>query len=154
MVNSTSFLIGCVGAIAPEILRLYKLRSSIRLNWSWGYVLVSIPFMLLGGFVAHILELSNNYAAFYAGISTPFIINAIVKETQQANKSQDISVVKDIPLASDAAPRGRGGEDVATRGKGISDREKEASLTNMQETQDKLSRNKKQMNLQDFFRAL
>ena len=80
--NYQPFLIGCVGAIAPEILRLYRLRSTLKFSWSWGYILISITFTLLGGFVSYILEPSNNYAAFYSGVGTPFIINAIAKETQ------------------------------------------------------------------------
>ncbi len=79
--------------IAPEILRLYKLRNSLRFIWSWSYVLISIVFVLLGGFVAYILEPSNNYAAFYSGVGTPFIINAITKETQGAATPQEILVV-------------------------------------------------------------
>ena len=148
MVNSSSFLIGCVGAIAPEILRLYKLRSSIRITWSWSYVLVSIPFILLGGFVAYILEPQNYYAAFYSGISTPFIVNAIAKETQQASSTQDIPVVQDIPLDSgiNSVPRG-GDEYVAERGKGVgASREKDVPVTP--------STHKKKMDLKDFFRAL
>ena len=90
------FFIGCVGAIAPEILRFYKLRNSLRFSWSWSYVLISIVFVLLGGFVAYILEPSNNYAAFYSGVGTPFIINAITKETQEAVRPQEIPVVKNI----------------------------------------------------------
>ena len=148
MVNSSSFLIGCVGAIAPEILRLYKLRSSIRITWSWSYVLVSIPFILLGGFVAYILEPQNYYAAFYSGIGTPFIVNAIAKETQQAASTQDIPVVQDIPLDSgiNSTPRG-GDEYVAERGKGVGgSREKDVPVTS--------STHKKKMDLNDFFRAL
>ena len=91
--NYEVFFIGCVGAIAPEILRLYKLRNSLRFTWSWAYVLISIVFVLLGGFVAYILEPSNNYAAFYSGVGTPFIINAITKETQGAATPQEIPVV-------------------------------------------------------------
>ncbi len=57
--NYEIFFIGCVGAIAPEILRLYKLRNSLRFTWSWGYILISIVFVLLGGFVAYIFEASK-----------------------------------------------------------------------------------------------
>ena len=92
--NYHFFFIGCVGAIAPEILRLYRLRNSLRFTWSWGYIVISIVFVLLGGFVAYILEPSNNYAAFYSGVGTPFIINAITKETQEAATPQEIPVVK------------------------------------------------------------
>ena len=147
METSTSFLIGCIGAISPEILRFYKLRSSIIISWSWGYILVSIPFILLGGLVACLLEPQNYYAAFYAGISTPFLVNAIVKETQKVEKSQDIPVVKEIPLDN---PR-RGEEYVAEKGKGTSDRNKKKPATITAITS---SSNKRKMNLQDFFRAL
>ncbi|MDJ0651135.1 MAG: hypothetical protein QNJ60_20775 [Xenococcaceae cyanobacterium MO_188.B19] len=33
--NYEVFFIGCVGAITPEILRLYKLRNSLRIK-PWG----------------------------------------------------------------------------------------------------------------------
>ena len=94
--NYEVFLIGCVGAIAPEILRLYRLRNTLVFNWSWGYIFISIIFVLLGGFVSYILEPSNRYAAFYTGISTPFIINAIAKETQQV--SEDLHEIGDWTL--------------------------------------------------------
>ena len=77
------FLIGCIGALAPEIIRLYKLRSSPVVSWSWGYLLVSIPFVLLGGFMAYILEPTSNYAAFYTGVSTPFIVTTLAKESER-----------------------------------------------------------------------
>ncbi|MFG6094040.1 hypothetical protein SPB21_02260 [Leptothoe sp. ISB3NOV94-8A] len=77
------FLIGCIGALAPEIIRLYKLRSSPIVRWSWDYLLVSIPFVLLGGFIAYILEPTSNYAAFYTGVSTPFIVTTLAKESER-----------------------------------------------------------------------
>lgn len=92
--NYEVFFIGCVGAIAPEISRLYELRDSLKISWSWGYVLISIAFVLLGGFITSILEPSNNYAALYCGVGTPYIINAIAKKTQQAATPKDIPVVK------------------------------------------------------------
>ena len=58
--NYNVFFIGCVGAISPEILRLYRLRNSLRFTRSWGYILISIVLVLLGGFVAYILKPSNN----------------------------------------------------------------------------------------------
>lgn len=75
------FAIGCVGAIAPEIVRIYNLRFKPSFRWSWGYILYSIPFVLLGGFVAWLLEPSNNYAAFYSGVSTPILVTTIVRNT-------------------------------------------------------------------------
>ncbi len=89
----STFVIGCIGATAPEIVRLYNLRSEPRFQWSWGYLLYSIPFILLGGFIAWILEPSSKYAAFYAGISTPVLVTAVAKNsslgtsTSQSEKS-------------------------------------------------------------------
>ncbi|NEQ29858.1 MAG: hypothetical protein F6K04_02455 [Leptolyngbya sp. SIO4C5] len=78
-----SFLVGCIGSLAPEIIRLYKLRLNPTLRWSWGYLLFSIPFVLLGGFMAHILEPTTSYAAFYTGVSTPFIVTALAKDSER-----------------------------------------------------------------------
>jgi len=82
-----TFVIGCIGATAPEIVRLYNLRSEPRFQWSWGYVLYSIPFILLGGFIAWILEPSSKYAAFYAGISTPVLVTAVAKNSSLGTSS-------------------------------------------------------------------
>jgi hypothetical protein len=84
----STFVIGCIGATAPEIVRLYNLRSeSSKFQWSWGYVLYSIPFILLGGFIAWILEPSSKYAAFYAGISTPVLVTAVAKNFGQGTST-------------------------------------------------------------------
>lgn len=87
--NYEVFLIGCVGAIAPEIIRLYKLRNYIKFKFSWSYIAISIAFVLLGGFISSILEPSNAYSAFYSGVGTPFIINGIIKETQPDSESSN-----------------------------------------------------------------
>jgi hypothetical protein len=83
----STFVIGCIGATAPEVVRLYNLRSEPRFQWSWGYVLYSIPFILLGGFIAWILEPSSKYAAFYAGISTPVLVTAVAKNSSLGTSS-------------------------------------------------------------------
>jgi hypothetical protein len=79
--NFTTFGVGCIGAAAPEVIRLYNLRLKPVFRWSWGYLLFSIPFILLGGFVACLLEPSSKYAAFYAGVSTPVLISSIAKNS-------------------------------------------------------------------------
>lgn len=143
------FFIGCVGAIAPEILRFYRLRDTLKFSWSWGYILISIVFVLLGGFVAYILEPSNNYAAFYSGVSTPFIINAIAKETQQATSPQDIPVVKDSN--SDLKITVPDPEVEVTRtGKGINTR----SPRQERETLQQIASERRKASLRDFFRGL
>ena len=139
--NYEVFFIGCVGAIAPEILRLYRLRNSIRFNWSWGYILISIIFVLLGGFVAYILEPSNNYAAFYSGVGTPFIINAITKETQQVTIPHEIPVVKKVSEEAEVTRIDKG---VTTK----------ASSQQEREVLKQVNLNQKKMGLKDFLRAL
>lgn len=86
------FLIGCIGALAPEIIRVYKLRLSPAVRWSWGYLLFSFPFILLGGFMAYILEPTTSYAAFYTGVSTPFIVTTLAKDSErEARAIQDLT---------------------------------------------------------------
>jgi len=81
------FLIGCIGALAPEIIRLYKLRFNPSVRWSWSYLLFSIPFILLGGFMAYILEPTTSYAAFYTGVSTPFIVTTLTKDAERETQA-------------------------------------------------------------------
>ncbi len=156
--NYNFFLIGCVGAIAPEILRLYRLRNSLKFTWSWGYILISIVFVMLGGFVAYILEPSNNYAAFYSGVGFPFIINAIVKETQEAATPQEIIIVN----KSSCIPSKE--TEVTRVDKGINNSNKPSSPSSIQErellkqqAQSDLAEIRKavrQTSLKEFFRAL
>ena len=55
----TTFLLGAAGAAAPEILRLYELRSNPeRFKWAWALLFLTIPFLLFGGLVAVILPTS------------------------------------------------------------------------------------------------
>lgn len=135
--NYQVFLIGCVGAIAPEVLRLYRLRNTLKFNWSWSYTLISLAFVLLGGFVSYILEPSNNYAAFYSGIGTPFIINAIAKETQ----TQEITV----PQTAINTPHKE--DEIIRESKGISEQEEKITLSEADQSLKKTS-------LSRFFGAL
>ena len=73
------FAFGCIGAAAPEIVRLYRLRT--RLIWDWKqqpqYVIISLAFFALGGTIAVLLPTITPWGAFYAGASTPVIISRI-----------------------------------------------------------------------------
>ena len=74
------FVFGALGAAAPEILRLYNLRQHPgRFSWSAGYILLSLPFYLLGGLLAVVLAEPNAWSAIYIGLSTPIVINTAVK---------------------------------------------------------------------------
>jgi hypothetical protein len=119
--NLTTFGVGCVGAIAPEVIRLYNLRLKPVFSWSWGYLLFSIPFVLLGGFMAWLLEPTNNYAAFYAGVSTPVLISSIAKNTGvAAPEAPSEPTLPQPPVSpyfppSPPRPQGKGGFDTSTR---------------------------------------
>ena len=75
-----TFGIGMVGAVAPEIARLYALRSQDGEKFSVFYIMISLVFAALGGFVALILPATTLWGAFYAGISTPVVISTALKK--------------------------------------------------------------------------
>ncbi len=80
--NTTDiFLLGCAGAAAPEIVRVWRLRSHTNLKFSWKYVLVSALFFSLGGLVATILPATTPWAAFYAGVAAPTLVSRIAAHT-------------------------------------------------------------------------
>lgn len=73
------FGVGIVGALAPEIVRLYSLRSQSGHSFSGFYFIISIIFAALGGFVAFILPATTLWGAFYTGISTPIVVTTALK---------------------------------------------------------------------------
>jgi hypothetical protein len=80
MQTGTVFLLGMVGALAPEIVRLYSIRSDpSQFTWSAFYIVVSILFACLGGICALVLPATTAWGALYAGISTPVLINTALK---------------------------------------------------------------------------
>jgi len=84
---SLIFALGMVGAVAPEIVRGYNLRFKLSLDGSWlVYVLMSIPFVLLGGVVATILPATTTWGAFYAGLSTPIVISTALRTAAAKNQ--------------------------------------------------------------------
>jgi hypothetical protein len=98
-----AFLLGAAGAAAPEILRLYELRTKPQdFQWSWNYLLLTIPFLLLGGLVAVILPATTVWGAFYTGLSLPVTLSAAAKK------------VMDIPGASQPVTAG-----TVTSGNGV-----------------------------------
>lgn len=78
--NTLVFALGCVGALAPEIVRLYKLRKKPPKEvFSWWYYVASVLLALLGGVVALVLPAITAWAAFYAGITTPMLVSTATK---------------------------------------------------------------------------
>jgi hypothetical protein len=75
------FAVGTVGALAPEIIRLYGLRHKPpKKGFSSFYYIVSLVYALLGGLVAVILPAVTLYGAFYAGATVPVTISAIARK--------------------------------------------------------------------------
>lgn len=84
---SNYFALGAIGGLAPEIVRLYSIRTNPQtFTWSWFYIIISIIFACLAGLVALLLPADNARAALYAGISTPVLINAVAKKGAGGNK--------------------------------------------------------------------
>ena len=73
------YLLGFLGALAPEIVRLYGKRWKLRsVKFSWWYFVISFLYALFGGLIAVILPSMNLIAAFYAGIAWPFLVSAVL----------------------------------------------------------------------------
>lgn len=79
METSWVFVVGMVGALAPEIVRLYALRTKGESITAF-YLLVSLAFAALGGFIAVILPSTTYWGAFYAGISAPIVVSTAAKK--------------------------------------------------------------------------
>ena len=84
------FLFGCIGAMAPEIVRLYNLRHNQSRRWSRFYFFVSLLFMFLGGVLAWILPTTTYWGAFYVGVSTPLIVSTIVRDRKPRTGSMGL----------------------------------------------------------------
>ena len=81
------FLLGMLGALAPEIVRLYTIRSHPhRFRWSRFYIVVSILFSILGGVIAVVLPATTLWGAVYVGVSTPMLVNGILKKGVDARR--------------------------------------------------------------------
>jgi hypothetical protein len=85
-VGLANFGIGCIGAIAPEALRLYNLRTQPVLRWSGTYLMFSIPFIFIGGFVSWVLEPTTRWAAFYTGLTAPVLLTTAMRDVAKAQK--------------------------------------------------------------------
>ena len=78
------FAVGSLGALAPEIYRLYKLRrKSPKEIFSFWYYFISLLWAFVGGVFALILPADNLRAAFYAGMTFPMAISTINKHRQK-----------------------------------------------------------------------
>lgn len=84
------FLLGSVGALAPEIVRLYSIRNDPgQFQWSSFYLIVSILFACLGGVIALVMPATTYWGAIYVGISTPTLINTTIKKGLELSQQQE-----------------------------------------------------------------
>ena len=83
---NTNFWVGCIGALAPEAYRLYKLRTNAVFKWNPGYIVCTIPFVIIGGFIASLSEPTAEWVAFYSGLSAPILINTAAKDSAKVEK--------------------------------------------------------------------
>jgi Flp pilus assembly protein TadB len=83
---NTNFWVGCIGALAPEALRLYKLRTNTVFKWNPSYLICTLPFVVVGGFIASLSEPTAEWSAFYSGLCAPVLINTAAKDAAKVEK--------------------------------------------------------------------
>jgi hypothetical protein len=106
MNSALVFALGMVGALAPEIVRLYGIREDPeRFAWSWFYLMVSVAFAALGGLLALVMPATTYWGALYIGVSTPVLVNSIVRKGRQVSRPQMRSSRGTPPLYADAPAR-------------------------------------------------
>lgn len=78
------FLIGSLGSVFPEILRLYRIyvdatgRGRHHLpKFHRGYFVITVILMAAAGTLAVVWEPENNFKALWVGATTPLIVSAI-----------------------------------------------------------------------------
>lgn len=66
------FFWGALGAVAPEIVILYRMRNrKYRVKNPAYYIGITALFVIIGGFLAIGLQAANSIAAIYMGASWP-----------------------------------------------------------------------------------
>jgi len=75
------FLFGALGAIAPEVIRLYKARTKgIRIsNWVF-YSSITIAFIGTAGVLANVLGARSTYGSFYVGLTWPTLVSTMLSK--------------------------------------------------------------------------
>ena len=73
------FLWGCLGAAAPEIVKLAKLAAgatSIQISFSPLYFFLMVVFVVIGGLFANGFRPGDAWKAIYIGATFPLIISS------------------------------------------------------------------------------
>jgi len=83
------FLFGCAGAIAPELIRLYKLRlRADEIRFRPSYFALILPFVILGGIVAVVLDTSPVWGAFAAGAAVEYTVSAVASSSSPPQRRE------------------------------------------------------------------
>jgi len=78
-VDTNIFVAGVIGALAPEVVRLYTLRKSAVEFQPW-YFLISAIYAVLGGYVATIAPgVTAPWWAFGVGAGLPTVLNTAIR---------------------------------------------------------------------------
>jgi hypothetical protein len=78
--TTSVLLFGGVGALAPDIVRIYNLRETGEFGpFTVGYLLASLGMAVIGAVVALALPATTTWSALYAGIAAPAIISTVVR---------------------------------------------------------------------------
>jgi hypothetical protein len=77
------FALGCIGSLAPEVARLYKLRNKPMMKFSLFYIVISLFYASFGGVIALVLPAVTIWAAFYAGVTWPMLLSMATKHHER-----------------------------------------------------------------------
>ena len=72
--NIVNFIAGFIGALAPEIVRLYKIRRE-RLSFPSTYYPITFLYAFVGGYLGAIIADINLFYAFGVGVALPVVIS-------------------------------------------------------------------------------
>jgi hypothetical protein len=76
----TVFFLGAAGAFAPELIRLWGIKTEpSKFVWSNFYLVVSLLFCGFGGLMAVCLQPDSAWKAIYAGVTMPVVISSALR---------------------------------------------------------------------------
>lgn len=104
-----AFLLGFLGAIAPEIYRTYQKRDqALPKKFSrFSFYVLSIIYAGMGGLIALACHPTSELAALYSGFAWPFIISGATHHKESAKDKKLAANAKptdDVIRASDRTP--------------------------------------------------
>jgi hypothetical protein len=74
------FLLGCLGALLPEIVKLYAARTGLkRRTFHYSYFIISIVYSAVGGVFAIYLSNQTAISAIYLGATWPVILGNMIR---------------------------------------------------------------------------